>query len=159
MFKFKFYLWNILASCLIGLAVCAAWLFEWGCCHSFYQLFYGWTHHTSEILLWAFFCMGVGAAIGTISLFFFFQVFLRLTQRPWAGYLTNFSAVAVLNIIGAIMMGIRTYRDFINSVWLIALIVSEILTFFLTFSLYRRIMVYKQKLEEKKAFLKRQELK
>jgi hypothetical protein len=98
--------------------------------------------------------MGVGVVIGTISLFFYFQVFLRLSQKPWVGFLTNFLAVGILNILGAIIMGARTYQVFINSMWFISLIVSEILSFFLTFLWYRRIMTYKQKLEAKKASLK-----
>jgi Mn2+/Fe2+ NRAMP family transporter len=154
MFKLKFYAGNAFLSSLIGLVAWVVFLLIWGCCHSFHQLISILAHRTLSIFLWALFCMGVGVVIGTISLFFYFQVFLRLSQKPWVGFLTNFLAVGILNILGAIIMGARTYQVFINSMWFISLIVSEILSFFLTFLWYRRIMTYKQKLEAKKASLK-----
>ncbi len=154
MFKLKFYLLNALASSLIGLAIWVVYVFIWGCFHSFHRLIFELAHHILSIICTVLFSMGVGAVIGTISLFFCFQVFLRLSHMPWIGFLTNFLAVAILNIVGAILTGVRSYRLFIDSMWLTALVVSEILSFFLTFSWYRRIMVYKQKLEEKKAALK-----
>lgn len=102
--------------------------------------------------------MAVGAIIGTVSLFFFFQIFLKFTQKPVIGFLSNFIVVAVMNMAGAVMTGLGSYdlfiKGFFNSVWFVALIVSEILSFFLTYLWRQRIMQYKLKLEEKKASLR-----
>ncbi len=154
MFKVKFYLLNALASSLIGLAVWAVYLFTWGCFHSFHQLVFEVAQHMGPVVYNALFSMGVGAIIGTVSLVFCFQVFLRLSHMPWMGFLTNFLAVAILNIVGSILAGVQSLQLFIDSTWSTALIVSEILSFFVTFSWYQRINEYKQKLEEKKASLK-----
>ena len=154
MVRIKFYVENAFLSSLIGLAVWVVSLFVWACLHSFHQLIFELAHQTLPILKDALFCMEVGAVIGTVSLFFTFQVFLRLCHWPWIGFVANFLAVAILNIAGAIIVGARTYRNFIDSEWFIALIVSEILSFILGFYWERSIMTYKQKLEEKKAALK-----
>lgn len=140
MFKLKFYMWNAFFSSLIGMVIYVLAMFIWGWR---YFVFYG-----------LIFSMAIGAIIGTVSLFFLFRIFLRLKQRPLIGFLTNFLVVAVLNIVGGIIVGIRSFQQFIQSMWFLALIVSEVLSFFMTFAWYRRLMFYQEKLELKKASLK-----
>jgi hypothetical protein len=142
MIKLKFYAVNALFSSLIGMVVNVWAMFIWG-----------WRYFTIYGLICS---MVIGAIIGTVSLFFLFQVFLRLTQRPMFGFLSNFLVVAVLNIAGAMSGGIWSYQDFFNSMWFLAVIVSEILSFFLTYAWYRRMIFYKEKLELKKALLQNQ---
>ncbi len=154
MFKLKFYLLNALVSSLIGLAVWAVYLFTWGCFHSFQQLIFEVAQQIGHVVFNAFFSMAVGAIIGTLSMLFCSQFFLRLSHMPWMGFFTNFLAVAILNIVGSILTGVRSFQLFIDSTWSTALVVSEILSFFVTFSWYRSITAYKNKLEEKKASLK-----
>jgi len=156
MFKLKFYLWNAFLASLIGMAVAVFVFLRYGWLHSFHQLFSMLSKDTITILQFLLFCMAVGAVIGTISLFFVFQVFSRLSQRPLIGLICNFSVVAALNIIGAIAMGVRNYQQFSQSIWFWSLPVSEVLGFFLVSTLYKRMLFYKIKLEQKKVSLHNQ---
>ena len=144
MFKFKFYFWNAFWSSLIGLAAYIAMMF-----------FYGWRYYSVIDLITS---MITGIIIGTVSLFFIFQIFIKLKRRPLVGFLSNFLVVAFLCIAGSVIAGLRSYqlfvKYFLSSSWFLALIVSEILSFFLTYAWYRRIMLYQEKLELKKASLK-----
>jgi hypothetical protein len=137
MFKLKFYMLNAFLSSLIGMAIYFSALFIWG-----------WHYFLITNLV---INMAIGALIGSVSLFFLFRIFLRLRERPLIGFLSNFLVVAVFNIAGGITTGVRSYQLFIQSMWFLALIVSEVLSFFLTYAWYRRMMYYKDKLELKKA--------
>jgi hypothetical protein len=158
--KLKFYYWNVLFSSLIGMAVFIVILLSWVWQNSFQKLFLHFSQSPFRLLFGVLYSllysMAVGVIIGTVSLFFFFQIFLRLTQRPLMGFISNVLVVAALNVAGAISVGVRSYQQFTQSSWFWALLVSEVLSFFLTFHWRRRIMFYKQKLEEKKALLKNQ---
>lgn len=159
MFKLKFYLWNAFFSSLIGLVVHIVGLVIWIRQNSLEKCISAILQNPSQALLVLLinmvFSMAVGAVIGTVSLFFLFQIFLKLTQKPIVSFLSNFIVVAVLNIAGAVMTGLKSYQLFVDkffsSIWFVALIVSEILSLFLTFLWLRRIRLYKMKLEEKKA--------
>ncbi|HBE78627.1 MAG TPA: hypothetical protein DDW65_12755 [Firmicutes bacterium] len=144
MLKFKFYIENAFLSGLIGLAVYVTALF-----------IYGWRYFSFSELC---FSVMAGVVIGSVSWLFCFHIFLRLAQRPLLGFVANFLVVALLNMAGAVMMGLRSYQLFIHyffrSTWFVALIVSEILSFFLIFLWLQRITLYKQKLETKKMILK-----
>lgn len=143
--KFKFYIWNAFWSSLIGLVV-----------HILAMFIFGWRYYRFNELVSS---MKIGAIIGTVSLFFLFEIVLRLRQRPLLGYLSNFLVVAAMNIVGAIINGLNTYelftRYFFQSIWFLALIVSEVLSIFLTHAWYQRVMFYQEKLEHKKASLKK----
>lgn len=162
MYKLKFYLWNAFYSSLIGMTVNIVALMILIRRTSFAEFISFFSPDPSRTALLLFynllFCMAVGAIIGTVSLFFFFQIFLKFTQKPVIGFLSNFIVVAVMNMAGAVMTGLGSYdlfiKGFFNSVWFVALIVSEILSFFLTYLWRQRIMQYKLKLEEKKASLR-----
>ncbi len=154
MSKLKFYLWNAFWSSLIGLVIFILSLLIWGWYNSFHKLIFAFSKMPLQLLYQLLFCMAVGAVIGTVSLFFVFQIFLRLTQRPLIGFISNFMVVAVLNIVGSISQGVQSYHQFIQTIWFLALIISETLSFFLIYPWYRRIMLYKLKLEEKKASLR-----
>jgi hypothetical protein len=130
MFKLKLYLVNAFFSSLIGMVVNISAMFIWG-----------WRHFSIYGLL---FSMTVGVIIGTVSMFFFLQITLRLKERPFIVFLSSFLVIAALNISGALIFGEVL-------IWLLALIVSEVLSFFLTHAWYRRITLYKEKLEQKKA--------
>lgn len=156
MFKLKFYLWNAFFSSLIGMAVAVFACLTFGWSYSFHRLFSMISKDTIQILHFCLFCMAVGAIIGTVSLFFVFQVFSRLSQRPLMGLICNFSVIAALNIIGAIAVGVRNYQQFSQSTWFWALPVSEVLGFFLINAWYKRMMFYKVKLEQKKVSLHNQ---
>lgn len=159
MFKLKLYLWNAFFSSLIGLAVHIIGLVISILQYSVEEFISFILQNPYQSLLVLLsdmvFSMAVGAVIGTVSMFFFLQIFLKFTQKPIVGFLSNFIVVAVLNIAGAVIFVFRSYQQFIDeffkSRWFVALIVSEVLSFFLTFLWRRRIMLYKVKLEEKKA--------
>ena len=162
MFKLKFYLWNAFYSSLIGLVVhiigLVIWIQQYSLAKFISIILQNPYRALLVLLINLVFSMAVGVVIGTVSLFFFFQIFLKLTQKPIVGFLSNFTVVAVLNIAGAVMTGFRSYQlfidNFFSSLWFVALIVSEVLSLFLTFLWRRRIMLYKIKLEEKKASLR-----
>jgi hypothetical protein len=155
--KLKFYLWNVFFSSLIGLAVFIFSLLFWVWYYSFPKMFISILHNPVGLFYALIYDMSIGAIIGTISLFFIFQIFLRFTQRPLIGFLSNFVVVAVLNIVGAISLaGVRNFQQFVPSGWFLALIVSEVLSLFLISAWYRRLMFYKAKLEQKKATLHNQ---
>ncbi len=97
--------------------------------------------------------MLTGVFIGTVSLFCLLQIILKLTDKPIYGFLSNFLVVAVLVIIGAILDSFGTFQLFINSSWLMVLIVAEFLSFFLILLWYHQIKLYKIKLQSKKASL------
>jgi hypothetical protein len=160
MFKLKFYLENAFLSSLIGMAAFFVYLLIWLLSNSFFdslhKLITSFSKHPLLLFYNILYYMAIGAVIGTVSFGCFFQIFLRFGQRPWVGYLSNFLVVAVMNMAGAVYYGMGTYKLFIRSPWLVALIVSEVLSFFLTALWRRRIKAYKQKLEEKKALLKSQ---
>lgn len=156
MFKLKFYLWNAFFSSLIGLAVAVFACLIFGLYNSFHQLFSILLKDIIPIIHFFLFSMAVGAIIGTVSLFFVFQVFSRLSQRPLMGLICNFSVIAALNIIGAIAVGVRNYKQFSQSTWFWALPVSEVLGFFLINAWYKRMMFYRVKLEQKKVSLHNQ---
>lgn len=155
--KFKFYLWNAFYSSLIGMAVFITAVLIWGWQISFNKLIFYILHNLFQFFYALLFDMAIGVIIGTVSLFFFFQIFLRLTQRPLIGFLSNFIVVAVLNIAGAVSMGVRSFQQFIPTGWFLALIVSEVLSLFLLNAWYRRLMFYQEKLELKKASLQNRE--
>lgn len=144
MFRLKLYIWNAFWSSLIGLAAYMVMMF-----------FFGWLYYSVIDLITS---MITGIIIGTVSLFFLLQIFVKLKRRPLVGFLSNFLVVAFLCITGSVIAGLRSYqlfvRYFFSSTWFLALIVSEILSFFLTYAWYRRIMLYQEKLELKKASLK-----
>ena len=141
--KFKFYIINAFFSALIGAIIeVVALILKKQNYISFYSLIRS---------------MGIGAFIGTVSLFFLFQVFLRLRQKPVIGFLSNFLVVAVLTLAGGILEGIRTYQQYIYSRWFLVLIVAEVLSFFLTLIWYRRIMSYDKKLKLKQESLQDQQ--
>jgi hypothetical protein len=137
--KFKFYIINVFFSAGIGAIIeVIAFILREQDYISFYSLMKS---------------MVIGAFIGTVSLFFLFRVFLRLRQEPVIGFLSNFLVVAVLTLVGAILDGIRTYQQYIDSRWFMVLIVAEFLSFFLTLLWYRQIMVYNKKLQLKQESL------
>lgn len=144
MFKLKFYIWNAFWSSIIGLVV-----------YIFAMFIFGWHHYMFKELIGS---MKIGAVIGTVSLFFLFEIVLRLRPRPLLGYLSNFLVVGAMNIVGSIIYGLNTYelftRYFFRSIWFVALIVSEALSIFLITDWYRRIILFQKKLELKKASLK-----
>lgn len=138
MFKLKIYLWNTFFSSLIGLIVNITFLFM-----------YGWRYFSFHGLLIS---MGIGAVIGTVSLFFLFRIFLGLTHKPFLGFVSNFLVVAVLNLTFTLFFGGLSSPQVILA-WGIVLLISELLSIFLTYAWYRRIIFYNQKLEQKKASL------
>jgi hypothetical protein len=144
MFKLKFYIWNAFWSSIIGLVV-----------YIFAMFIFGWHNYMFKELIGS---MKIGAVIGTVSLFFLFEIVLRLRPRPLLGYLSNFLVVGAMNIVGSIIYGLNTYelftRYFFRSIWFVALIVSEALSIFLITDWYRRIILFQKKLELKKASLK-----
>jgi hypothetical protein len=141
--KFKFYMMNGFFSAMIGAIIeVVAFMLRKQDYISFYSLMKS---------------MGIGAFIGTISLFFLFQVFLKLRQKPVIGFLSNFIVVAVLTLAGAILDGIRSFQQYIDSRWLMVLIVAEFLSFFLTLIWYRQIMFYNKKLQLKKESIQDQQ--
>jgi hypothetical protein len=141
--KFKFYIINGFFSAMIGAIIeVVALILKKQDYISFYSLIKS---------------MGIGAFIGTVSLFFLFQVFLKLRQKPVIGFLSNFLVVAVLTLAGGILDGIRTYQQYIYSRWFMVLIVAEVLSFFLTLIWYRRIMFYDKKLKLKQESLQDQQ--
>lgn len=156
MSKFKFYMWNVFWSSLIGIIIFILALLIWGWQNSFHKMVVYFLDNPLSLLFNLLFCMAVGAIIGTVSLFSVFQIFLSLTQRPLIGFISNFMVVAVLNIVGAICTGVRNYQQFTQTMWFLALIISEALSFFLIYPWYRRLMFYKEKLELKKASLRKQ---
>ncbi len=155
--KHKFYIWNAFWSSLIGLSVFIFALLTWGWQISYHQLINIIVDHPLSFLSNMLFSMAVGAIIGTVSLFFVFQIFLKLTQKPLIGFISNFVVVALMNIIGAIVFGVRTYQQFIQTEWFLALIISEALSFFLISHWYQRLKFYKEKLEQKKESLRKLE--
>jgi hypothetical protein len=157
--KLKFYMWNAFFSSLIGLAVFVLYLLNWGWHNSFGKLIFALLNNPFQILLQLFcnilYFMTVGAIIGTVSLFFVFQIYSRLSQRPLMGLICNFLVLAVLNIVGGVAQGAQNYRQFVQSAWFWALLVSEVLSIFLIYTWYKRMMFYKVKLEQKKASLRK----
>lgn len=95
--------------------------------------------------------MAKGAFIGTISLCVFFHVFIRFKRKPIAGFISNFTIVAVLMVIVALIDSLTTPSIFINYKWIVSLITVEILSFILTAIWYRQMTLYNDRLEKKKA--------
>jgi hypothetical protein len=160
MLKLKFYLENAFLSSLIGLAFYVVDFIVWVANHSFHKAVLI-LNHPLSLFYSILFAMAIGAIIGTVSFFFIFQIFSKLSHRAWLGFLANFWVVALMNMGGELWVedggNCRLFiRNFFHSQWFLALIVSEVLSLLITFMWRRRIMAYKQKLEEKKAWLKSQ---
>ena len=138
--KLKFYLMNGFFSAVIGAVVeVAALLF----------------HKQSVITLYSLTkSMGIGIFIGTVSMFFILQVFLRLKQWPSLGFLSNFTVIALLTVADGVLNGVRTLPQYVHSRSLLVLIVAESFGFIVTYFWYRRMMVYSEKLHLKQESLR-----
>lgn len=96
--------------------------------------------------------MCTGVFIGTISIFFILNVVLRLKEKPFWGFISNFTVVALLMSIGAAYDWMTSPKcTFFD--WIIAFCISEVLSFMLTAMWYRQISLYKIQLEKKKSSL------
>jgi hypothetical protein len=91
-----------------------------------------------------------GAIIGTISLFVFFHIFIKFRNKPIAGFISNFTIVALLMVMVSLYDSINTPGTFVNHIWVVSLITVEVLSFIVTAIWYRQLTLYNDKLEKKK---------
>ncbi|HEX2954167.1 MAG TPA: hypothetical protein VHR47_09320 [Bacillota bacterium] len=94
---------------------------------------------------------GMGVLIGSASMFFFFEVFLRLKKHPFFAFLSVFTVIFVLSFIDDIWYGSYHLIVYMRTSWPIVIVITEPLGLLLTAIWYRQLLIYNQKLESKKA--------
>lgn len=95
--------------------------------------------------------MAKGVVIGTICLFIFLNILIKLGRKPIIGFITVFTAVAFL--MGALFVYdlIIMPADMVDYFrWIMAFTIAETLGLILTAGWYRWVTLYNDKLEKKK---------
>lgn len=108
--------------------------------------------HKSSINLWELFgSMGKAILIGTICLFIFIHLLVRMRKKPIIGYITCFTMVAALlgMLFAYDLIIIPDAIDYFR--WVIAFATAEILGITLTILWYKWVKTYNNRLEKKKA--------
>lgn len=135
--KTAFYLTNAFLTSIIGAVI---------------EILHTILENRSEINLWELFgSMGKAVAIGTICLYIFIHLLVRLRKKPIIGYITCFVTVAAL--LGVLLVyDLIIIPDAIDYFrWAIAFVTAEVLGITLTVLWYKWVLTYNSRLEKKKA--------